>query len=390
MERDVLVAVNSKAAAEALRAKGLMPTSIAPVRPTLNFSSITESLTKIKMIDNITFINNLSVMIKSGLPVSRALKILVEQTTNARLAKIIANVHQQVESGTSLADALTKFPKVFSPIFVSMVRVGEVSGNLDQSLSYLAVQLKKDYDLVSKARGAMMYPLVVLVVLALVGFAMFTFVLPKLTATFVEFNIKLPITTRIVIAIVNIFAHYGILVMIGFFAAIFGFLYWRKTDSGHTVIHKLILYVPVIAPIVKKINLARFISVFSALLKSGMPIVDALEISSHVVGNIYYQKVIADAAAKIKIGSALSTGFTKEPQLFPPLVVQMMQVGEESGTTETVLNEVALFYENDVDQTMKNMSSILEPVLMVIIGIVVGFLAVSLITPIYQITQNIG
>ena len=390
LEQSVMSAANERAVADALRARGMLPTSIKPTaKSNIKVAALGDFFSVIKLIDKITLIKNLSVMVKSGLPVSKALKILTDQTSNKKLAKIVGEIARQVEAGTSLADSFTKYPDVFSPIFISMVHVGEVSGNLDASLNYLAEQLQKDYDLVSKARGAMTYPIIVLAVLALVGFTMFTFVLPKLTATFKDFAVQLPITTRVVIFIVDVFAKYGILVMAALIGAVIGFVYWRKTEAGKAVIHKVVLYLPVFAPIVKKINLARFIRVFASLLKSGMPIVEALEVSSHVVANIYYQKTIAEAAAKVKVGGSLSSGFKKAPNLFPSLVVQMMEVGEESGTTDTVLSEVSNFYEQEVNETMKNLSSILEPVIMVVIGAVVGFLAVALITPIYQITQNI-
>lgn len=390
VEKDVMSAANSKAVSDALRAKGMIPTQVTQVRQGIDWAHLEKYFARIKLIDKITFIKNLSVMVKSGLPVSRALKIIIDQTPNKKFALVIADIHRQVESGTSLADSLTKYPNVFSPIFVSMVRVGEVSGNLDANLGYLSDQLQKDYDLMSKARGAMTYPIVVMMVLGLVGFTMFTYVLPKLTSTFKEFDVQLPLMTRIVIGLVDIFAKYGIFVLLGVIGFAGYFVYWRGTPAGKTVIHKVVLYLPIFSGIVKKINLARFIRVFASLLKSGMPIVEALDISSHVVGNIYYQKVIADAAAKVKVGSPLASGFKKNSGLFPSLVVQMMEVGEESGTTDTVLMEVGNFYEADVDQTMKNLSSILEPVIMVVIGAVVGFLAVALITPIYNITQNIG
>jgi type IV pilus assembly protein PilC len=218
---------------------------------------------------------------------------------------------------------------------------------------------------------------------------MFTFVLPKLTATFKELNVELPLMTRIVIGIVDVFAKYGIMLMVLMIGLVGAFMYWRKTKSGQRVIHKLVLYLPVFGKIVQKINLARFIRVFSSLIKSGMPIVEALEVSSHVVGNVYYQKAIAQASGKVKIGSPLAAGFKKHPKLFTSLVVQMMEVGEESGTTDSVLSEVALFYEQEVDQTMKNLSSILEPVIMMVIGTVVGFLAVALVSPIYNISQSV-
>jgi len=171
---------------------------------------------------------------------------------------------------------------------------------------------------------------------------------------------------------------------------IIGFIFWRVSTPGKKVLHRLVLYTPIISGIVVKINLARFVRVFASLIKSGMPIVEALEVSSHVVGNIYYQQVIAAAAENVKIGSPLTAAFKKEPRMFSNLVIQMMEVGEESGTTEAVLTEVANFYEAEVDQTMKNMSSILEPVIMMVIGLLVGILAVALISPIYNITQSIN
>ncbi len=390
LQKDVVNAFNEKAVADSLRAQGLIPTVIKPARIGIDVKSVLEVLRPIKLIDKIAFIKNLAVMIKSGLPLSRSLKILAVQTPNPKFAKIVTEVSRQVESGTSLADALGKYPKVFPPIFVSMVRVGEVSGTLEQNLLYLGEQMQRDYDLVSKAKGAMTYPLIVVFALAIVGFLMFTFVLPKLTGTFVDLNVQLPLMTRIVIGVVDIFAKYGIIILFLFVLACMGMVYWRTTLSGKKILHKLVFYTPIMKQIVIKINLARFVRVFASLIKSGMPIVEALEVSSHVVANIYYQQIISDAASKVKIGSPITSAFKKNPKLFPNLVIQMMEVGEESGTTDTVLTEVANFYEADVDQTMKNLSSILEPVIMMVIGAAVGFLAVALISPIYNLTQNIN
>ncbi|MBX4191382.1 MAG: type II secretion system F family protein [Candidatus Doudnabacteria bacterium] len=390
VEKGVMSMLNERAVAEALRSQGLLPTQIRPASRSIDFKAIMDSFGSIKLLDKITFIKNLSVMIRAGLPVSRSLRILTVQTPNAKFSKVIADISRQVEGGTSLADAMTKHPKVFSNIFVSMVHVGEVSGNLEQNLGYLSDQMQRDYELMSKAKGAMTYPVIVLVALAIVGFLMFTLVLPKLTSTFVDLKVQLPFMTRVVVGLVDIFAHYGIFILIAFIGGIIGFLSWRKTDSGKKVIHKAVLYMPVFAPIVVKINLARFLRVLSSLIKSGMSIVEALDVAGNVVGNIYYQKIIKEAAQKVKIGSPMTSAFKKNQKLFSHLVVQMMEVGEESGTTDAVLAEVASFYEAEVDQTMKNLSSILEPVIMMVIGTVVGFLAVALVTPIYSITQSIG
>lgn len=389
IQKDVMQAMNERAVVDSLRSQALQPISIKPVHQSLNIGSFFLIFRPIKLLDRITFIKNLGVMIKAGLPATRALKILATQTPNPRFAVIVTEVAHLVESGTSLAEAMSRFPKIFSGIFVSMVKAGEVSGNLEENLNYLSEQMQRDYDLVSKARGAMTYPIMVLIALGIVGFLMFTFVLPKLTSTFTDMNVQLPFMTRVVIYAVDIFAKFGIYILLVVIATVIAFIYWRSTMSGKKVLHKLVLYTPVISGIVVKINLARFVRVFASLIKSGMPIVEALEVSSHVVGNIYYQKTIADASSKVKMGSPMTAAFKKEPRLFSNLVIQMMEVGEESGTTDTVLAEVANFYEEELDATMKNLSSIMEPLIMMVIGVVVGFLAVALITPIYNISSSI-
>ncbi len=390
IEHDTIEAMNEKSVVEVLRSRGLSPTSIKPVQKKMDFGSFTSMIKRIKLIDKITFIKNLAVMIKSGLPVARSLKIMSEQTVNKKFGTVIADVAKGVESGTSLADSLAKYPNIFSPLFVSMVQVGEVSGNLELNLKYLADQLQRDYDLVSKTKSAMTYPVIVIIALILVGFAMFTFVLPKLTATFEEFDAELPMTTQLVMTGVDIFSKYGIFIFLAFILGGFGFMYWRKTPGGQVIVHKVVLNLPVLGKIVKKVNTARFVGVLASLLRSGMPIVESLEVSGNVLGNLYYKKAVKDAAEKVRVGSSMGAVLAKYPHLFDPLVIQIMEVGEESGTTDTILSEIATFYEAEVNETMKNMSSILEPVIMMVVGVVVGFLAVALISPIYSISQSVG
>ena len=390
VQKDTFTAANEAGVVEYLHGQGLVPVRIRPVRAGLSVRGLLDSLRRVSLLDKITFMKNLGVMIKAGLPVSRCLRILSTQTPNPRFRQIIGDIGRMVENGTSLADSMTKHPSVFSPIFVNMVRVGEASGNLEQDLRYLAEQMQRDYDLLSKARGALTYPIIVMFALAAVGFLMFTFVLPKLTSTFKDLNVELPFMTRVVIGLVDVFANYGLWILAAVILLGIGFVYWRTTTAGKRILHKIVLYLPVVSGIVIKLNLARFTRVFASLIKSGMPIVESLEVSSHVVGNIYYQQTISESADKVKIGSPLSATFKKQPRLFSNLVVQMMEVGEESGTTDAVLTEVADFYEAEVDQTMKNLSSILEPVIMIFIGSAVGFLAVALISPIYNITQSIN
>jgi len=383
-------AASRKLALDLVRGQGLVPSSLEEVRSTgVDMGAMLRRLKPIKLLDKITFIKNLGVMVKAGIPVSKSLKILSEQTTNKRFAEIVGSVNSSVESGMSFSESLGKYPDVFSDLFVSMVRVGEVSGNLEQNLGHLSVQMQRDYDIVSKAKGAMTYPLVVMVALVLVAFTMFTFVLPKLTATFKDFDVELPLMTKVVIGVVDFFAAYGLIAFPALVAMAIGFVFWRRTAGGKQILHKVVLYLPVFGKIVKKINMARFVGIFASLLKSGMPIVDALNVSADVLGNIYYRDAVKRASDSVKVGAPLATTFAKSMDLFEPLVIQMMQVGEESGTMDIVLSEVAIFYEAEVDQTMKNLSSILEPILMLVIGTVVGILAVALISPIYTITQNV-
>lgn len=391
MIADTIEAPSREAVGQILRTQGLLPTSIIERKTrAFKFKSIFPHIfSRVSLLERLTFINNLAVTIRAGLPISKALYVLTKQMPNPYFCRLLGVIAHNVESGKSLSDSLREYPKVFSPIIVNMVRVGENSGELDKTLEYLGTQVARDYNLIRRTRGALIYPAVVFGVLLIIGYLMFTFVLPKLTETFKEFNTELPILTKMIIRTVDIISHYSIwiLLLVGILGVLF--LLWRKTKNGVAVIDKLLLSFPIIGRIVKKVNLARFTIVFSGLLRSGMPIVEALKTSSQTVTNIYYQQALDDAAEKVKIGVDLVAVLEKYPRLFTPMVTQMIQVGEESGTMEKVLNEVSNFYEAEIDDTVKNLSSIIEPVLVILIGVVVGILAVGLILPIYNIGQNI-
>ena len=384
-------AADHRAAGEALRAHGMLPTSIrAQKRGVLpKFNSLAAALARVSLLEKLTFAKNLSVTLKAGLPLARALAILAKQMPNPYFQKVVADVGQRVESGKALSESLAAYPKVFPPLFVNMVKVGETSGGLDETLEYLAGQISRDYNLLRRTRGAMMYPAVVLFALLAIGYLMFTFVLPKLTDSLQQFNTQLPVLTRVIIAVVNVFSQYSLVVLFVFLAAVAGFVAWHRTPAGRRAVHRLLLSLPLISTIIKKLNLARFTIIFGGLLKSGTPIVEALSVTARTMTNVYYEDAIADASEKVKIGVNLVAALERYPKLFTPMVTQMVSVGEESGTMEKVLEEVAVFYEAEVDDTVKNLSSIIEPVLVIVIGAVVGLLAVGLILPIYSITQNI-
>ena len=387
---DTAEAASQEALVQSLRQQGLLPTSIKEKRANVfTLQALQAIFSHVSLLEKLTFTKNLAVTLRAGLPVSKALNVILKQTSNPYFSRIIGSIAHDVESGEALSDSMGEFPKIFPPIFINMVKVGESGGQLDVTLEYLGKNMSRDYNLLRRTRGALLYPGVVMFTLIVIGYLMFTFVLPKLTSTFKEFDTELPVLTRGIIKTVDIFSHYSILILIVVIAVFAGFLFWRKTKSGRAILNRLNLSIPIIKSIVKKINLARFTIIFGGLLRSGMPIINALSVTANTMTNLYYQKALTEASEKVKMGVDLVVALERYPKLFTPMVTQMIQVGEESGTMEKVLEEVANFYEAEVDDTVKNLSSIIEPVLVVVIGVVVGVLAVGLILPIYNIGQNI-
>ncbi len=376
-------------ASRLLKEQGLLPTLVREKKTTGILDRL-RSISNISLDEKIGFISNLAIMLKAGIPLARGISILGRQTQNVRFRGIIADVHSQVESGKPLGEAMAKYPGVFSDIFVSMVKVGELSGNLEKSLDYLNVQLSREAELRAKVKGAMIYPSVIVGAMVIIGVLMAVFVLPKLTSVFKDFNTDLPITTRIIMAIADFAGAHAFLMIGGIVAFAAGFIALLKTEPGGRAFDWLTIRMFVIGTVVRKVNLARFARILSSLLKSGIPIVQSLEVTGQAMGNVHYRERVVQGGADVKTGKPLSESLGRDTVLFPVLVVQMLQVGEESGTVEVILEELAGHYEDQVDDTLKNLSSVIEPILLLIIGGVVGFLALALIGPIYNISQTIN
>lgn len=388
-ENSTIEAANSAAAGHLLKERGLLPTSLEAKAEGGGSLDFLRNFSTISLAEKINFAENLAIMLKAGIAISRCLQILVKQTKNTKFKNILGEVAHLVESGTSLGEALAKYPNVFSNIFISMVKVGEIAGNMEKSLEYLSIQLQREADLRSKTRGAMIYPSVIVGAMLIIGVLMSIFVLPSLTSTFSGFGAQLPITTRVVIAISDFMSHHAFLAIGGMLAVIFGTAVFLRTKFGSRVFDIFLVHLYIINTIVKKINLARFARILSSLLKSGIPIVQSLEVASESMGNVLYRELLAEAATSVKLGKPLTEALSKETNLFPVLVVQMLQVGEESGTVEDILGQLAEHYEQEVDVMLKNLSSIIEPLLLLVIGGVVGVLAMALIAPIYSISETI-
>lgn len=387
-ETGTIQAGSLEAAGHMLKEQGLLPTTIEAKDSHSIFDSL-KKVSTVSLSEKIGVVENLGIMLKAGIPISRSLQIIVRQMKNPRMKEVMSDIYNQVQAGKGLSEAMAAYPKIFSNIFVSMVRVGDMSGNLEKSLEYLSIQLHREADLKAKVKGAMIYPSVIISAMIIIGVLMSIFVLPNLTSVFKDFASDLPPTTKFIMAFADFMSGNAVLVisvLVGLVIAIIAFL---KTPPGQRFFDNLLLRFFLINTIVKKINLARFARVLSSLLKSGIPIVQALEVAGESIANIPYRELILQSSKDVKFGKTLAATLGKNERLFPPLVVQMLEVGEESGTVEDILGQLAEHYEEEVDSVLGNMSSIIEPLLLLTIGGVVGFLAVGLIAPIYNIGSNI-
>jgi len=348
--------------------------------------------TSVPLTQKVFFTENLKVMIHAGLSMSEALNTLGLQAESKSFRKIILAVKRDVEAGRSLSAGLSRFPKSFPDIYRSMIEVGEMSGTLENVMEELTMQMKKDYKLRSKVKGAMTYPIVILVAMLGITTGLLVFVLPKLLGIFKEFGdtVKLPLATRILITISDFVQNNGLLTAAAIIITVAGTSYFSSTAVGKRFFHFIFLHGPIIGPITKKVNLARFSRTISGLLRTDIPVVKSFDITSHVVRNVYYRQAILDSAESIKKGATIAESLALSGGIFPPLVVQMVLVGERSGTVDDLLADIADFYEQQVDNVLDNMSSIIEPVLILVLAFMVGGVALAVITPMYALTEAIA
>ncbi|EKD43192.1 MAG: Type 4 fimbrial assembly protein pilC [uncultured bacterium] len=335
------------------------------------------------------FVQNLSLMIKTGFSMGEALQTLAEQTSDRMLRTIIQTLHQDVIKGISFAAALQKHPATFDELFVNMVAAGETSGNLEKTLTQLHKQMKKSYALKRKIRNAMIYPILILSFMSVVGVGMFIFVIPKIIDLYTSSGYTLPLPTRILIAVSNFVSDNLLLLASGVAALLLGGFITLRTEAGKIIWHRILLRLPVFGRIIKKVNIAQFSRLLNSLIVTDIPIVTGLQIIAQTVGNRAYRTHLLKGVAALNRGSSISSILIERKDLYDPVVVQMIKVGEEAGVLDTMTQEIAEFYEEEVDATLSNLTVIIEPLLMIIIGIGVGFLAVSIILPIYALVEQI-
>jgi len=362
---------------------------LAAVNIRIDINGLIARLRPIGLVDKMFFTRNLAVMVGAGLSLTRTLESLAKEAANPKLKKILLEINDSVIKGKPFAESLRLHKEVFGELFINMIEVGETTGKLTLVLKLLASQMKKDHTLRRRVRGAMFYPAIIIITLLIVGSLMMLYVVPTLTQTIKELEVELPLSTKIIIFISDQLVNYFLWVLAG--VVIFAAAFWKilKTRQGKTIFDRLILKAPIFGTLIKKFNSARFCRTLSYLITSGVPIVRSLEISSSVLGHTMFRQAIASAATAIQKGKQLNLILAEYPALFQPLMIQMIQVGEETGKLSEMLLRLALFFEEEVTATTKNMSSIIEPILMIFIGAAVGFFAISMLQPIYSSLGNI-
>ena len=333
----------------------------------------------------VVFSRQIATLFEAKVPVIESLKTMVEQTENIAFKEVLNDIAQSVDGGNPLSRSMAKHKKVFTEFYISIIHSGELSGKLEEVFNYLADTLEREFYLTQKVRGAMIYPAFILFALVAVMFVMMIWVIPNLVSVFDDANVELPILTKIVIALSEIFQSYWWLILAALFGSIIGFLKWIKTSNGEVLWGKIQLKVPVFGVMLTKFYLSRFADSLSTLIKGGLPIVKSLEVAANVVGNYTYKVIIQETIENVKTGGTISQVFKSKEEV-PVMVSQMMSIGEQAGKLDTTLKTVADFYNKEVERSMDNLVTIIEPLLILVLGVGVGILLVAILMPMYNLT----
>lgn len=383
----VVEAETEALALELLQDEGLVPIGIEPLQTSLLDMNL-DFLQRVKAKDLVIFSRQLSVMVDANLPLVDSLKLLVKQTSNPKLKKILSAVAEEVEGGVKLSMALGEYPKIFDEFYLSIVRSGETSGQLSEVLGYLADQLEKDYDLKSKIKGAMVYPAFILSGLVVVGTLMMIFVVPKMTEILQESGAQLPLSTRILIFVSNLMVNYWYIGLILAIALIVGFRMSLNYPKPRYYFDWLKLHAPIFGSLFQRIYVVRMTQTLSTLSSGKVPVVDALEVVKGVVGNDVYKELINRTIAKVKDGNTLSSVFSQSNDV-PTMVSQMISVGEETGRMDDILKRLTSFYTREIDALVASLITLIEPLVMILMGVAVGVMVAAIILPIYTLSTSV-
>ena len=391
-----LIKARVEAASPSDAAKLLISQDLFPIDITLpseagiqeRLKEYTQDVRPVKAKDRVIFTRQLSTLIKAGLPLAKSLEILVSQIDNVKLQRIVEDISNSVQGGTTLSKSLSKHPNEFDSIYISMVEAGETGGNLDDTLLRLAEQEEKNQKIRSKVRSALTYPFVVFVVIIAVTVLMLTMVIPQVSDMYIELNEPMPLMTEILQAISDFMINYWYVILLGLAGLVYGGRAYFKTDKGKAQYDNVKLNAPGIKIIVRKVYMARFTRTMSSLINSGVSVLQALHITARSINNTHLESAIENIAERVKAGDPISKPISNN-HLFLPLVGQMIQVGEQTGSVGDSMEKVASYYEDEVDNAMENISTLIEPATMVVLGGIVAFLIGAVLLPIYGLVSSI-
>lgn len=378
-------AINKDSAVALIQKNGLVPISVSQKEQgsgvLKEFSRIMEGVSQKELV---IFFQELAILIDAKVPLVPALLTLEDQIDNHFLKIVIREIRGDVEDGMPFSEAMMKHPDVFSSLSISMMKSGEISGNLQKSISYISENTDKNFKLTSKIKSALYYPAFVMTVAGIIGFVVITFILPKITQVIKDMNIAVPWYTKVIMATGDIMQSYWWAVLVVIFGLFSGITYYIKTESGHREWDRIKLKIPVVGTLLRQVYIARFADNFSILLNGGIPIVRSMIIVSDVIDNSVYQGILLRAADEVKSGRTISSVFERSADI-PPIVTRMMKVGEEAGKLSEILKKMAAFYDQEVDRTTQNLTTLIEPIMIVLLGIGVAILSFGILLPIYDI-----
>jgi type IV pilus assembly protein PilC len=371
-----------------LRRQGIEPTKIKP-KPKDLFENVKFLQPKVTEKDIVIMTRQFATMIDAGLPLVQCLEILFSQQDNKTFKRILKNIKEDVEEGSTFADALKQHPDVFDDLFVNLVAAGEIGGILDIILNRLAAYIEKAAKLKKKVKGAMTYPIVVMVIAVLVVAVILIFVIPVFESMFADFGKALPVPTQIVVAMSDFLKNYILYIIVGFVLLMFAFRRFYKTDKGRALVDKLVLKLPVFGMLLRKVAVAKFTRTLGTMISSGVPILDSLDIVAATAGNMTIEEAIRETRRSISEGRTIAEPLA-DSDVFPSMVVQMISVGEATGALDIMLSKIADFYDDEVDAAVDALTAMLEPFMMVFLGGTIGGLVVSMYLPIFQMAGAMG
>ncbi len=394
---DSMAASTQKEVADYLKSKGFVVLEIYSEKDWQNKKKVFSlsalsaiNFGGIKLIEKISFARHLATMIRAGLSISESMDILAQDSDNPKFKKMLEESKYGLESGKTLSSCLAKYPDVFDNSFVNMVKAGEVSGKLVDSLEQISLKLQQDYDLISKVKSAMMYPAVIFCALILVGLAMLIFVVPRIAAVFDRLNVTIPLATRILLFLSDIFVAKPFISYPIIFALIISAIFFFRSKTGKKTLSYIAHHIPFIKKLANQLDLARFNHTFSLLLKSGLPVTESLDISADVLSNDKVKNTIKGFKKNVTEGASLANSFRSENKYFPTIMVRMITVGEKTGKLDEILEELAIFYRKETEQSLQTISNLIEPILMFVIGVGIGAMVLAIIGPMYSIVQQLS